>query len=212
MKKEEGHTRCVFVFDNFVVKIAKVYWWNAIKTFYYEIVHEIKFFKKHKGRYFNAKFEKANEHEISFMDYEKHRVQKENQLQIKILTIKSYKFHATVSFMLGGIMANLQEWRFYKETKNPFCMPTLFSFFGLFNIQKKGGKVDFWGRNEIWSYIYHNSKDSNQPFCDGHTLAEPENYGMDNGKLKLVDYGSRQVGEYLKINGETLYNNFKHPN
>lgn len=212
MKKEEGYTRCVFVFDKFVVKVAKIYWVKILKTLYHEIVYEIKFFRKNKGRYFKAKSEKADKYNNDFIDYEKDRIQKENLLQMKILIIKSYEFHYTVSsFLLGGVMANLQERRFYKETKNPFCMPTYFSFFGLFNVQKRGGKVDFWERNEIWSYIYHNSKNSNQPFCDGHTLAETENYGMDNGRLKLVDYGSRQVGEYLKINGETLYNNFKHP-
>ena len=155
MKKEEGHTRRVFVFKNIVVKVAKVYWFNIIKTIYYEIIHEFKFIKKHKKRYFCAKLEEIKKNKSSRTEYEQDRIEKEKRLQMKILSIKSYEFHTTVSsFLLSGIMANLQEWKFYRENKNPFCIPTLFSFFGLFNIQKKGEKIDFWGRNEMWSYIY----------------------------------------------------------
>lgn len=133
-------------------------------------------------------------------------------MQMKILPGKNYEVYYRVPiYLLGGIMANYHERQFYKRTKNPFVMPTYFSFFGLFNIQKRGKKIDFWDMYGIWGYVYHNSQNPNQPFCDGHTLADPKNYCTDNGKLKLVDYGNRQVAEFLKINGENLYNNFKLP-
>ena len=132
---------------------------------------------------------------------------------MKVLSTKNYELDLRVEACLfAGIMANHQERKFWKETKNPFVMPTHFSFFGLFNIQKRGAEIEFWDSRDVWHYVIVSSYDENQPWCDNHTLCEIYNFCIDNGKLKLVDYGNRQIAEFLRINGENLYNKFKHPN
>lgn len=212
MKKESGETRCVFIFKNIVIKIAMIYWWNIIDKIMDSLLCDLKLLKRGLRYYLDKKREEKKSCIKSLSEYEEDRIINEKKMQMKILPTKSYEIHHTFgNFLLSGIMANLQEWQFYKQNKNPFCMPTYFSFLGLFNIQKKGEKIDFWDIHEIWRYVVNNSQNPKQPLCDGHALSEPKNYCTDNGKLKLVDYGNRQVAEFLKLNGKKLYNNFKHP-
>jgi hypothetical protein len=213
MKTAKGNTRRVFIFKNIVVKVARIYLYKALRNqirsifFYSKILKEI-------GRkeYFRNKREIKAERIKDKQQYEKDRLEKEKATQMRIPIIKRYEMHGSMALCLfGGIMANYQEWRFYRKTKNIFVMPTYFSFFGLFNIQKRGKKIDFWDRVGAWHYIHNNIENHQQPFCDGHTLANIENFCLDNGHLKIVDYGSRSLGPFLEINGEKLYSNFKIP-
>jgi len=117
----------------------------------------------------------------------------------------------SIGFLIGGIMTNYQEWRFYRKTKNIFAMPTYFSFFGLLNFQKKGEKINFWGDKDILGYLRSNCEDPRQLQCDTHTLTKIDNFCLDNGHLKILDYGRRSLAPFLEINGEKFYNNFKIP-
>jgi hypothetical protein len=213
MEIATGHTRRVFIFRYIVIKVARIYLYQTLKNkvrsifFYSNLIKKI-------GRkeYFHRKNEIRAERIKSKQQDEKDRLEKEKSIQMKVPVIKRYEMYGTMALCLfGGIMANCQEWQFYRKTKNVFVMPTYFSFFGLFNIQKRGKKIDFWGEAGAWHYIHNNIENHQQPFCDGHTLASIENFCLDNGRLKIVDYGSRSLGPFLEINGEKLYNNFKIP-
>lgn len=202
-----GTTRRVFIFKNIVIKVARIYWKKASIELKYFFIREYLKMKKYRSRYFIQK-------KILRRNSEKNRIKEEEKLHMKLLPRMFYEAHgfSTVGYLLfSGIIANVNERRTYRRTKSPFVIPTYFSFLGLFNIQKRGKKIDFWDNREVWGYIWRNSQNPDQPHCDGHTLADTENYCIDDGKLKLVDYGNRQIAEFLRINGENLYKNFKLP-
>lgn len=204
MKTQKGTTRRVFIFKHVVIKIALIRWATIFKIFEQEFV----FIKKHGLDYFSLKNKKREDFAriICFEDKEK--------FGIKVVTLKRHEVDSNMIlyYLLLGILPNIQERRFYKKTKNPFVMPTYFSFFGLVNIQKRGKQIYFWGDNDVFRYLCQNSQNRNQPHVDGHTLSEIENFVLDNDNhMKLVDYGNKQVAPFLEMNGENLYNNFKLP-
>lgn len=211
MIQKQGTTRRVFIYKNIVIKVARIFWLESIKVFI--LRNDLEAIKKYGFRKFlirrkDLKLRRLNNKE----KFEKHRLEKEEAIKMKVLPTKKYEIDLRVETCLfAGIMANLHEWKFYRKTKNPFTMPTYFSFFGLFNIQKRGETVNFCERDELRSYVCQNIEEEDQLFCDEHTLSSVDNYCLDNEHLKLVDYGNRQVAEFLIINGENLYNNFKHP-
>jgi hypothetical protein len=133
------------------------------------------------------------------------------EISLEVIPLKKYEIFGLRYLLFGGIMANWNEYLFYKETKNLFVMPTYFSLFGLINIQKRGQEITFWDYKDIWRYICHNSANENQPFCNSHSFAEKENFCLDGDKIKMLDYGSRHVHNFLRLNGNKLFNNFIKP-
>jgi len=210
MKIKTGNTRRVFVFKNVVVKVARIYWLRALNNMIFSLTLELKGIKRDGIKnYFRWKKEIGVTEKKEIKDFV---IEKEKLMQMKIIVPKFYEMNGTVAMRLfGGIMANYQEWRFYRKTKNIFVMPTYFSLFWLLNIQKKGKEIDFWNGTQIYHYMYNNSQNHYQPFCDMHVLTEKENFCLDNGHLRIVDYGSRRIGPFLEINGEKFYNNFELP-
>lgn len=59
-----------------------------------------------------------------------------------------------------------------------------------------GGNLD---NDKESRYICHNSANENQPFCNSHSFAKKENFCLDGYKLKMLDYGSRHVHNFLKL-------------
>jgi len=191
VKKGCGTTRRVFIFDHIVIKLA--------------IINFKAFFEARKS----LKGLSLKEHEEEF---------KEESVRMSTLTgfsIKKARGYEIAgfptSYLFAGIMANLQEFYFTIFHRNNFIEQTYFSFFGLINIQKKGEKIDFWNSSEIWNYICENSLNCNQPYCDGHALSNIDNFCVDKGKLKICDYGSRNIQEFLNMNGERLFSRFIKP-
>lgn len=90
-------------------------------------------------------------------------------------------------------------------------MPTYFSLFGLLNIQKKAEPITFWRDGDMFDYLKENAMNPEQVTCDKHSLGCLENFGLDGDKLKMIDYGSRHVHSFLRVNGERLANNFVKP-
>ncbi len=210
MEKHKGTTRTVFVFKNIVIKIARIYWSSLVKIMFHLLLDKIKYLtnKEYRMRCKFVEIQDIEEQQINNLAL----IEKEKRLEIKEPPIRFYEYVASFGInLLGGIMANYQEYKFYIKTKNIFVMPTYFSFLGIFNIQKRGEKIDFWKDRDIWLYLCSNSKKREQPMCDSHTFLCIDNFVLDNGHLKMVDYGSRRIELFLKINGEKLYNNFKHP-
>lgn len=210
----KGTTRYVFIFKNIVIKVARIrlilafvfFFTVKLKTFYRRIkrcgirgyIRETKIVKLH---HLKDKMENVED------------LKKRSELmQIKLYPKKKYEIKDTIeNYLLGGIMENLQEWKYYRKNKNIFTAPTIFSFFGLINVQKRGDRITFWNTVQVWKYILGNSQNEHQPFCGFHTFFNVNNFGLFNGHLKIVDYGSRHIEEFLNLNGEKLYNNFKAP-
>ncbi len=213
MEIKTGTTRRVFIFKNVVVKVARI---KILKVLHgtfkgwklkWGIVKEGDW-KAYRQRVKETKAERPAKR----IEFEKRRAEKEQQFGLRVPAIKRYEqYGSDAMFLYAGIMANRQEWKFSRRNKNPFIMPTYFSLFGLFNIQKRGKEIDFWDDSGVWCYVYDNSQNENQPWCDGHSLASIENYCLDERKLKIVDYGSRFLEPFLEVNGERLSQNFKLP-
>lgn len=212
MKIVKGRTRRVFIFKNVVIKVARIYFWKAVKTIKFRLFLDLKVIAREKKNYRHFMMKRKKERKQDRLRDEEHRIKQEQLMGIRYPHPRLYECYGTASiFFFGGIMANRQERKFYKKTKNIFVMPTYFSFLGLFNIQKRGEKITFWDDKGVWFYIHDNCQNHEQPFCDGHTLSNIDNYCLDNEHLKIVDYGSRYVGHFLELNGKTLYANFKIP-
>ena len=210
MKISKGSTRRVFLFKNIVIKLARIYWYSAFKIMMDSLMDEIKILinKDYRLRCRLIQTEELEEQQIN----NQCRIDEEKRMEMVKPQIIFYEYYSSVGMcLLSGIMANYQERKFYKKTKNIFVMPTSFSFLGIFNIQKRGEKISFWKDKDIWFYLCSNSKNRNQPLCDSHTLSEIDNFCLYEGHLKIVDYGSRRLEPFLKINGENLFNNFKIP-
>lgn len=212
MEIKTGNTRYVFVFQNIVIKVARIYLLKAILTINYRISFEIGLVFKKRKKYFSFLKERKKRRREDKINFETERMKKEESSGLKVPKTKKYECYSTVNiFLLAGIMANLQEWRFYRKTKNIFVMPTYFSFLGIINIQKRGSRICFWDDVGVRCYIHKNCQNSLQLFCDGHTLSNIDNFCLDGKNFRMVDYGSRYIESFLEVNGKNLYENFKIP-
>ena len=206
MEIQKRTTRRVFIFKHVVIKVAVFDWTKIFGSWKFQILKEIILIKKHKLNYLSEKKKERKEQKVYLLE-------KCYQWGLEVIPYKKYeKCFSPWYYLLVGILANINERRFYKKTKNPFVMPTYFSFLGFVNIQKRGRKIEFWDDSDVFSFLCQNSANRSQPYADGHALAEIENFVIDDDDhLKLVDYGNRQVCPFLEMNGENLYNNFKLP-
>ncbi|OGG93353.1 hypothetical protein A2609_01525 [Candidatus Kaiserbacteria bacterium RIFOXYD1_FULL_47_14] len=97
-------------------------------------------------------------------------------------------------FLFRGLSANWNEFRFYRKTKNPFLQPTYFSLFGLLNIQRFDEPCQLEETGFWWQLLeLTNGKVSD----DGHHFEEPRNFCFHNGKLRILDYGSRRTHDVV---------------
>ena len=106
--------------------------------------------------------------------------------------------------LLAGLINNWQEFRFYKKSKLLILMPTYFSFFGLFNIQKAGQPISI-KSVDLWCQLYDLT--NGKVFEDSHTLANPTNFCIERGRLKIIDYGEK-VNAVLIEYGDKIFNEF----
>jgi len=216
MKIEKGNTRRVFIFKNIVIKTPRVYWHQI----FCEILSCLRRYTKMMRKFGIKEFFKM-EHQNKLTRLtnkyllENDRLKREALMKMSIPKLRFYEFNCfqnIANLFLDGIMANYQERKFYRQTKNVFVMPTYFSLFGLINIQEKGDSVSFWKDSDVKKYIIDNSQNEFQPFCDSHALMDVNNFCLDRvGRLRMLDYGSRFVAPFLEINGQALYENFRIP-
>jgi hypothetical protein len=116
------------------------------------------------------------------------------------------QFGTIPHFFFRGIFNNWLEFVFYQKNKSLLLLaPTYFSLLGLLNVQKYCEPLcvedmDFWHQigelagNVIWK--------------DVHVFSNVKNFGMVNGRLKIVDYGSRGSREALKECADKIYSEF----
>lgn len=109
------------------------------------------------------------------------------------------------TLLFGGIVANWREFGLYLKTRNIFLLPTYFSFFGLFNIQRYGYPCRI---SKIGFMLQLVQLTDRAISCDLHHFANPENFCFIDGKLKMVDYGSHLICEVVEKYGETIVRDF----
>jgi queuine/archaeosine tRNA-ribosyltransferase len=98
---------------------------------------------------------------------------------------------------------NWNEYRFWRKTRNRFLWPTQFSLFGLFNIQRLGEQV-LLSNDEIRNRLETETWDAQE---DGHCFYNRDNYTVtEDGKLRLLDYGSEGSQNVVTKHGEVFAN------
>jgi len=92
--------------------------------------------------------------------------------------------------MLWGVIMNRNEMYLWRHVRKPWMMPTLYSFFGIINIQPRGEPIT---KEEL---------DAEHPFLPmieavgtrcGTDVINPENFCRYDGLIKSVDYGSDEM-------------------
>lgn len=106
----------------------------------------------------------------------------------KLQTINQSRTLAILYYFFNGVLANLEEYRFYNRYPNKQIAPTFFSFFGLVNIQAKGTPIK---RYDL----------PNCPFREFAgteiDLSNVQHFGWIEGRICLLDYGNGQVNNLL---------------
>jgi hypothetical protein len=117
----------------------------------------------------------------------------------------SDEMELSLRWQFRGIYCNLREYRFFKRTMNPFLWPTVFSLFGLINIQPLA-RIQPLEKypSKMWSWVKETTKST---ACDdGHTFSEEDNYAIDSeGHLRILDYGSVRGQKVILKYGRELY-------
>lgn len=109
------------------------------------------------------------------------------------------------SYLFGGIITNWEEFMFFRKTKNPFLLPTYFSFFGFFNIQKAGEpcKLKY---VDLWCQLYELT--NGRVWDSSHHFENPDNFCFDKGKIKIVDYGDGKTHRVIIEYGTKIQESF----
>lgn len=90
--------------------------------------------------------------------------------------------------LYGGFYENMSEWLFTLNNNHPLTLPTLFSFFGLFNIQQYGPDCDLPSRLLIKEIEKQVPGAKN---ADVHHFTNPDNYALLRGIVRMRDYGGK---------------------
>jgi hypothetical protein len=90
--------------------------------------------------------------------------------------------------LFAGVFANLEERRFYRANPHLHLAPTMFTFFGLVNVQARGKEI---GPDELhlcpFREIAHLEYD----------LQRYEHFGRVRGRILLLDYGMEGLNEII---------------
>ncbi|MFA5870391.1 MAG: hypothetical protein WC842_00675 [Candidatus Paceibacterota bacterium] len=100
--------------------------------------------------------------------------------------------------LFKGISENIGEFRFYRKRKYSFLLKTYFSFFGFFNIQEF--ERDLLSTVEIW-YTFNQAATKSEAAVllkDDHHFSNSKNFFWNGERLKMGDYGGREVQETLR--------------
>lgn len=109
------------------------------------------------------------------------------------------------AFLLCGLCANWQEWRYWKQHRFRALVPTYWSLFGLCNIQAYGNanSMDLNG----WALVFQRLLVATQRdiWEDNHCFCVLRNFVDYAGTIRLVDYGSLKTQRVLDQWNEQIY-------
>lgn len=108
--------------------------------------------------------------------------------------------------LLKGIMDNIHEFffslKYWRNVK--IIQPTLFSLFGLLNIQIRKG-VPISSNIDISQQLRDLS--DNDPRVEAHVFNDRNNLWEVTGHLRISDYGSPESRDFIKTYGRKIFNN-----
>nr|MDD3720009.1 hypothetical protein [Candidatus Gracilibacteria bacterium] len=109
---------------------------------------------------------------------------------------------------LDNIRANLIEYRLGKKYPE-LVMKTRISVFGILNIQESGKVLSEEDNDKIWSAMISYFSNHNNAIAGGHAFYDSGDFARDaNGKVKLIDAGSKRVEKILESEGENMLKAF----
>ena len=110
-------------------------------------------------------------------------------------------FNGPREWLVKGILENWHEFSFCIFEDNRFIMPTYFSFFGLFNIQKRGSlsKISLRDLDRLFLPIL------GKKFYRSHHWSNPDNFVLDEfGHITMCDYGSPKTKQEVSCHVDEL--------
>jgi hypothetical protein len=94
-------------------------------------------------------------------------------------------------YVFAGIIANIEEKRFYSKHPSLALAPTLFSFFGIVNIQRRGVPIK---ENELSFCPFRQCVIPGLKYQD---LDFAKHFARIEGRICLVDYGNVEVNKAI---------------
>jgi hypothetical protein len=94
---------------------------------------------------------------------------------------------------LDGWLANIRE-ALWSRSLGDTVVPTHFSLAGILNIQSTAECLGL----DIASVREAVKAEIRDRIGDSHTFLSPDNYGRHNDQIKLLDYGSRGAGDFVR--------------
>lgn len=115
-----------------------------------------------------------------------------------VMQFKSHPLIGAWRYLGHGVIANIIEYRIYQKFPDLPVAPTLFSFFGLINIQVRGNPIKRTPSSDcpfrIFSKLY--------PDCGD--LVDIKNFAEIDGRIVLIDCGSRKFEQILETHKEQM--------
>lgn len=125
------------------------------------------------------------------------------EIKKRLLDYADMPINGGFQYVLCGFISNLNEYALSRTGQHTVLVPTLFTFFGIFNIQKRGEDVD------PLELLFQNpfEKDlKDMPELLLVDMTRAENFCLYEGQICLADYGSKFARSYFdqKLRRQTL--------
>ena len=111
-----------------------------------------------------------------------------------------------IRYCFESVFENWSEFVFYRKNKSyKLLVPTYFSAFGLINIQRYCEPLKM-SHHDVWCQLLEKCGDV--VWKDSHAFSNIDNFGVHEGKIQMVDYGSEETQEVLAICAEKIFSDF----
>jgi hypothetical protein len=108
--------------------------------------------------------------------------------------------------LFRGLASNWMEFYLYQKTKHPILQPTFLSLAGLVNVEKYNDPCT----KETNPYLeLRRIAGIRAMLKDMHHLSNPSNFCIVNGKLRFLDYGSKETRAFIIQYGSKVFEQFQ---
>jgi len=122
--------------------------------------------------------------------------------RIELFKNDVYTYSSLKGWLFKGMVNNWLEYKFYIQTKHPFCVPTYLSLLGLINIQRLVTISQFDDLDLGYQLKLILGK------ADVHHWGNPSNFTFETGRLQILDYGDPEVQAAIRKYGQKIQDNF----
>ena len=103
--------------------------------------------------------------------------------------------------LLNGVYQNWQEFQLWRKTRSPFLEQTIFSLFGLLNIQRYGTPLEV-PHDWLWSQLLDLTEKS--VWSNGHHFSNPDNFSFRDNHIRMIDYGGGGIANVVEKYGAQI--------